>query len=588
MPHAEKRPCRPSSLFRRAGALLTALALAVLLLAGCAVPAGTDAPSSALIVPNGPPMSQRAANAPDAAAYETLLDSFAAACAQPGGSARVEQLYGQLLDGFDALATAAYLADLAYDAAPDDGAAARQAEANALYVDLSAQALGCLQQALDGPHAAQMRRLMAGADASFTEDDGAGTELLLRENELQNQYTAAMSGDFTAVVDGESWTFARLDDEGDALDNAAYDAVWLALSRLRNAAVGPLLLELAQVRRQLAEAYGYDSYTAYAYDAFFRDYTPAQAASLEEQVLALFPPLYDALEDPVRDAEAWDALSAEDDLSNEELLSRAGQAMQALDPELGRLFAYLLENELYDIDFSAPGRGGGCYTVPLPLWRDAFIFYTRTWDPLAPSGLLHEFGHFAAFCQNTQPELFALSPFDVSELQSQGLELLALSQAETLYPGAADSARYDAILTMLSLVTDSCMINAFETALYDSPPATLDEVNRLWAAQQEAYGIFYYDTVDGLCYDWVEVYHLFASPLYYFSYCTSALAALDLWTRAQTAPAEALATYKTLLASTQPYRAAVKACGLRDIFDPDQLADLTQELRRVCREQGIG
>lgn len=566
---------------RRAAALLTALALAAALLTGCA-PAAVSAPSaSGLRVPDGPAFSQRSCGAPTAAEYEAVLDAFWAACGTPGRDAQVERLYGEVLDGFDRIASAAYLAQIRYDTAPDGGSAAEQARWNALYNDLGAQATGVLMDAARTPHAAQVQALLDGAGSAWQGGSLSDRALALmeQENDLKNQYTQALTADAAAVVDGETWTDTRLALEGDALDDAAWEAVSLALSRRRNAELGPLLLALADVRRQLAAECGYGGFADYAFEALYaRDYTPDDAAALDGAVRRDVAPVFLAVDGRALAAGAWDALDEASVLTDGALLARVEGAVQALDPELGQLFCYLRENGLFLLDGGAVGN----YTVPLPLWRDAFVFLPRAGDSTDVSALVHEFGHFCNFCQRTHAELLDASFLDVDEVHSQGLELLTLSQAELLYPGAAESALCQKLSDILFTAVTACLVHSFETALYQREDLTLDGLNRLWAELQQDYDTLFFDEVDGLCYDWVTLTHLFTEPLYYFSYGTAALSALDLWTQAQADPAGALAAYKSLLGNAQPYRTAMAACGLRDVFDPRQLRALMDDVARLA------
>lgn len=580
-PAAEAFFAKRRSAGRRAAALLTALALAAALLAGCAPAQAALLPAPTLRVPDGPAFSQRSCDAPSAAEYEAVLDAFWAACSVPGRDAKVERLYGEVLDGFDRIASAAYLAQIRYDAAPDAAAAAEQARWNALYNDLGAQATGVLLDAARTPHAAQVHGLLGGADSAWSGETLSDRALALmeQENDLKNQYTLALAGDAAAVVDGETWTDTRLALEGGALDDASWEAVSLALSRSRNAELGPLLLELTDVRRQLAAECGYSGFSDYAFTALYaRDYTPDDAVSLDAAVRRDVAPVFRELDDRALAAGAWDALDAVSVLTDAGLLARVEDAVQALDPELGQQFRYLRENGLYLLDGSAVGN----YTVPLPLWGDAFVFTSRVGDSTDVSSLVHEFGHFCSFCQRSGPELLAASFLDVDEIHSQGLELLTLSQAELLYPGAAESALRQKLSDILFAAVSACLVNSFETALYAQEGLTLDGLNRLWAGLQQDYDTLFFDEVDGVCYDWVTLTHLFTEPLYYFSYGTAALSALDLWSQAQADPGAALATYKTLLGSAQPYRAAIAACGLRDVFDPRQLRALMDDVSRLA------
>ena len=77
---------------------------------------------------------------------------------------------------------------------------------------------------------------------------------------------------------------------------------------------------------------------------------------------------------------------------------------------------------------------------------------------------------------------------------------------------------------------------------------SLEDMNRTFKEIQDSYHGWYFDVYDeGVCYDWVDVSHLFYSPLYYMGYGTSALSALDLWTMSRRDWDGAVDTYMGLL-----------------------------------------
>lgn len=124
------------------------------------------------------------------------------------------------------------------------------------------------------------------------------------------------------------------------------------------------------------------------------------------------------------------------------------------------------------------------------------------------------------------------------------------------------------------------MYDEFQTAVYSDPDKSLEEVNRLFKDISEEYG-YSYGPYEEESYFWVDVAHNFQSPMYYISYATSALSALDLWLQSLEDWDGAVDAYLELSAMgmSKPYREAVKAAGLRDIFQKGvmrQLAEGTQ------------
>jgi hypothetical protein len=115
-----------------------------------------------------------------------------------------------------------------------------------------------------------------GQDSRLLSQLGGPTDLQIALSEEDTEqvadYWAALYGDYTYFYQGESWTLARLEDEADGLDAAAYLAIYSGLAQAKNQAAGATLLEMIPLRNQMAAACGYDTYPEYAYaDTYGRD-----------------------------------------------------------------------------------------------------------------------------------------------------------------------------------------------------------------------------------------------------------------------------------------------------------------------------
>lgn len=93
----------------------------------------------------------------------------------------------------------------------------------------------------------------------------------------------------------------------------------------------------------------------------------------------------------------------------------------------------------------------------------------------------------------------------------------------------------------------------------------------------EEYGYTYYDAGDA-AYDWVDVPHTFSSPMYYVSYGTSALAALDIWTIAREDRQAGIDKYMelTTYGLTTAYCELLEKCGLKSIFEEGTIREIAR------------
>ena len=393
------------------------------------------------------------------------------------------------------------------------------------------------------------------------------------DNEQVADYWAALYGDYTYFYQGESWTLARLEDEADGLDAAAYLAIYSGLAQAKNQAAGATLLEMIPLRNQMAAACGYDTFPEYAYtETYGRDYTVADAQALHRLVKDYIVPVetaYLSYRYYDLDQTGLDRYAHAD---QEAKLDAVEPCMDQVSGELGELFRYMRKSHLCDIEASDTKLDVG-FTVNLPSYHSAFLFNQPQGTYYDLKTVIHEFGHFSAFCLAPSDDF----PVDVAEIHSQGLEMLFLPYAGELFGADGGTFACAQLSDLISAVVEGCLYDEFQIYLYSHPSLTLSEINQAFLELAQEYG---YSPYPGLEYQWVDVSHTFESPLYYLSYATSALSALDLFLRSQEDYDAAVDTYLDLIAGSDGsgYRATVQAAGLSDVFQEESVAALAGAL----------
>lgn len=514
----------------------------------------------------------------DDTALQSLLTELEALTASPaiqredgGTRAQVEALYRQILSELDELSTQSALAGIRYDANGADEAAA---EASAALSQLSTRLFDQCYQTLallaDTPYRDILER-DAGPDLveelrtyqALTDREAA---LLEEEERLVQSYDRCMAQPAQVTVDGRVWTAEALEAD-ETLDDETWWEIYGLLEREQNRAAGEIFLQLVRVRTEIARENGYQSYADYAYQLLYdRDYTLEEIRSVRRAAKEYWVPLEAALADAVspRELRALDVRTRE---NGDAILDAVQPYMGRVDPDLAETFAFLRQYHLYDIAPSGSKLPLG-YTVSLPSYGTAFIFNCPYGDYQDYATLIHEFGHFNEAFHSTEHDLWASFHIDVGEIHSQGLEVLFTAYADELFgPEGGRAFYWSTISNMVSSVLEGCMYDEFQEAVYDDPDLTLEEVNRLFRGISEEYGYVYGEDEEE-SYFWVEIPHNFQSPMYYISYATSALSALDLWLRSLEDWDSAVDTYLELAAMgmRRPYRETVEAVGLRDIF----------------------
>lgn len=452
------------------------------------------------------PYSRRPYEHYDPAAMEQAMADFEQACASQGREEEVLRLYDAIVDEYDRLATLTYMAQLNYDRdVSDEQAAAEQAYTTDIYSEMGDKAAACLKKGMNSSYKELLTDKMGIEYAPYIEyyreNSGELTELNRREQELLREYDKLASGDFTVELEGGQWSYSRLEREPD-LDDGQYAEIEDALVREKNRVLGSKFRELVQVRRRTAELKGYDNYARYSFEAVYgRDYTLQDAEGLCSDVKTRIVPLNNDIWYMDVAQESYDSLDLVEESSAQDILAGVGRAVGSVNPELGEIFRYMQDNELYDIQSGEDGqdRMDNNYTVGLPSYGDAFIFINRNHTFTDYQSLIHEFGHFSSYYYNSVPELFQGYSVDVCEVQSQGLEMLVNQYAGDMFGEGAEAFEFETVTDMLYVIIMSCMLQEFEEAVYMDPDMSLEDMNRTFKEIQDSYHGWYFDVYDEAC-----------------------------------------------------------------------------------------
>ena len=414
--------------------------------------------------------------------------------------------------------------------------------------------------------------------------------LLDEENALEQQYDQASMAEYTVTVRGKTWTEETYNEAIEDLTWREMVAISTALDKAKNEAICPIFLDLVKNRNARAQIYGYDNYAEYAYtDLYNRDYTIEEIQSVYAAVKEYIVPVLAEVEMRVY-AGSLDELLYMNYLTEDYVIDVVGQHMGDIDPALAEVYQYMVEHHLYDIDYD-PNKMNVGYTTTLYEYQEPFIFNTPDYSYYDLETMIHEFGHYNEAFHAGTTLITDVTNMDVAEIHSQGLELLYLEYADDVYgEGLGDTARQMVLYQMLYSVIDGCLYDEFQNAVFAADhDMTAQEVNQLFRRLSEEYGYTYYDTEDE-AYDWVDVPHTFSSPMYYVSYGTSALAALDIWTISQEDRQAGIDKYMelTTYGLTTTYCELLEECGLKSIFEEGTIQEIAQAVSDYSSELAAG
>lgn len=400
--------------------------------------------------------------------------------------------------------------------------------------------------------------------------------LLDEENALEQQYDQASMAEYTVTIKGKEWTEQSYNEALDDLTWREMLEISTALDKAKNEAICPIFLDLVKNRNARAQIYGYDNYAEYAYtDLYNRDYTIEEIQSVYAAVKQYIVPVLAEVEEYVYAGNINDLIYM-DYLTEDYIIDVVGRHMGDIDPALAEVYQYMVDHHLYDIDYDANKMNVG-YTTTLYEYQEPFIFNAPDYSYYDLETMIHEFGHYNEAFHAGTTLITDVTNMDVAEIHSQGLELLYLEYANDVYgEKLGDSAQQIVLYQILYSVIDGCLYDEFQNAVFSADhDMTAQEVNQLFRRLSEEYGYVYYDT-ETEAYDWVEVPHTFSSPMYYVSYGTSALAALDIWTISLSDRQAGIDKYMelTTYGLTTTYCELLEKCELKSIFEEGTIQEI--------------
>ena len=439
---------------------------------------------------------------------------------------------------------------------------------------------GICRKITEGPCAEQFKEHV-GQDAfdvfaTYEPMSKREKKLLKEEKKLVDEYYNVIedADKATYKYKGEDWDFNRISGEEGAelsmTDYEGYIEIFDGLQKIANDAAGPIFLKLVQIRTEIANLNGYDSYAAYADELeYCRDYSEDDVKQLHKDVKKIAASYYDIY---YSSYDEQDFVSA---MSTKKLLQNLQKYTAEVDELASASCQQMIDEKLFTIGDEA-SRQDGAFTTYIRKAGKPFI--SMTLDGQRDFIVLsHEFGHFAEYNNETPTNILTDSDnIDLAEIASNGLQGLMTNFYDDIYKVQADAAKRDAVSELLTNVIDGCIEDEFQRAVYENPDMTLDEINALYAKTYAQYNTW---AEGDPGYSWVYIGHNFEAPMYYISYTVSALAALQIWNQSTKNFSKGVKTWEKFIdygTYNQTYLDIVGKCGLLKFTDKGAV-------KKICR-----
>lgn len=355
--------------------------------------------------------------------------------------------------------------------------------------------------------------------------------LFEKESKLENKYNSLSTANVkityekaTDTVDSILDFYLEYYGEDSVTYNRAYEECMLLYTDAYNKITRELLVKLVKVRREIANELELESYTDYAYDTIYHDYTSEDMLAYITDVAKYVVPVYIKLNYYVFGPHLY-TYTGGDEVSREKIFNTLYSVYSEMGEDVDDIYSYMLQYELYDFMPATANRRDGAYCTYINSYDAPFIFISSSGTVDDFATLAHEFGHFADAFINFN----ANTSLDLSEVSSLGLEYLTTLKLEDKL--TREDHKY---LTYMQLN------DAFLTLIYQSFYALfehyayalgLDEINEenLVLAMQEAADTIGLNSEFFTSLDSVLIPHIILYPHYVESYVTSTAVALEIY-----------------------------------------------------------
>ena len=346
-----------------------------------------------------------------------------------------------------------------------------------------------------------------------------------------------------------------------------------------------IYVQIIKNNNRIAELAGYDNYYDYAtVEIYGRDYSIEEVNAFKEYIVKyLFPSLeslntawysrYNKLSNYGKNF-MQDLLYEPFDVFDENYLEGY---VNSYDNSTGEGFRDLFENRNMIFSLS-PNSHQSAYQTYLEDYETPFCLFGSNGQSVFT--IVHEMGHYYASLYVPH-----VSSYDVAEIQSQANELLLLKYLET----HIDEDIYDAleaynVYNSVAMIVVCAIIDDFEQKVYaieNIDGYTYDDFTEIMAEVCFPYGGT--SNVNSKITDinsyWMSVCP--NSPVYYISYATSSIAALNLYSIAKDDEVLARETYRKLIEEiyeNDGFKTVIAKIGLDSPFEEETLVELNASL----------
>ena len=460
------------------------------------------------------------------------------------------------------------------------------------------------------PHdfSVQLHRLRVDSEI-FRE---ANLPLLIEEEKFCSEYDRIV-GTQAVEWEGQEVTLHQLKIEYLNENRTKREQVWrLEMARWQEdrEKINELWAKFYDLRTKIAGNAGYEKYREYRWRQLGRfDYSPADCNNFHKAIEAVVVPAAQRINEKrrkslgVTELRPWDLdvdtrnrkpLQPFTDVN--ELIASTGNIFNRIDPELGKYFATLDQENCLDLD-SRKGKGPGGYCDYFSVTKLPFIFMNAVGIHEDVQTLLHEAGHaFHNFeCAHLPYNQQREYSMEIAEVASMSMELLAApnlveTQGGFYSPEEAARARIEHLEKLILFWPYMSVVDSFQHWAYENPTLAraAENCDRQWSALWDRFipGVDWSGLENIKETGWHQKLHIHVIPFYYIEYGIAQLGAAQIWANSLKDHKKALADYRSCLAlgATRSLPELFNQAGAKFTFETGVLEESVDLIERTISE----
>lgn len=413
--------------------------------------------------------------------------------------------------------------------------------------------------------------------------------LITRETELENEYSAlspkTVQTEYGGIVDTCDSHLKRIEElygKGSVAFTKAEAKITSLYEKARSEKSVEIYLDLLKVRREIADNKGLESYVPYAYETLGHDYSEEKLLTFICEIAKYIVPVWATLEAYVFSTEN---LYTDTPLDKATLINGLYSVYQKMDDGLFDAYSYMLQYGLYNVSPLSEGRFDGSFASYFNAYDAPYLFVTTEGTAMDFTSLSHEFGHFYDSFVNRGSD----AGVDLAEVSSTALEFLTFLNLDDMLGSDSRQIHFSLVRDALNTLVFQSFYALFEHNVYSLKKEEINERHVTEAMYRAAESIGLNTNAltpspeDGIysALDFVLVPHMFLSPMYVESYCTSVTVSLEIYFLEKNDTGAGVDAYISLIdrrESPLGFEDYIEDGGLKSPFSTDVVRELAYML----------